>query len=56
MREMEADPFGGDVRPVKGERALFRRRVGDYRIAFTVNFEKGEVAILRVGHRSKFYD
>jgi mRNA-degrading endonuclease RelE of RelBE toxin-antitoxin system len=40
----------------KGERGIFRRRVGDYRISFTVNFEKDEVAVLRVGHRSKFYD
>jgi mRNA-degrading endonuclease RelE of RelBE toxin-antitoxin system len=53
---MEVDPFGGDVKPVKGARGLFRKRVSDYRIAFTVNFEKGEVAVLRVGHRSKFYD
>jgi len=53
---MEVDPFRGDVRLTKGARGLFRKRVGDYRIAFTVNFEKDEVAILRVGHRSRFYE
>jgi mRNA-degrading endonuclease RelE of RelBE toxin-antitoxin system len=52
---MELDPFGGDVRPIKGVQGVFRRRVGDYRMSFTVNFELGEVAILRIGHRSKFY-
>ena len=53
---MQNDPFGGDVRPIKGAQGVFRRRVGDYRISFTVNFELGEVAVLKVGHRSKFYD
>jgi mRNA interferase RelE/StbE len=53
---MEVDPFVGDVKPIKGVRGLFRKRVGDYRIAFTLDFEKDEVAVLRIGHRSKFYD
>ena len=56
LREMEADPFSGDVKPIKGVKGVFRRRVGDYRISFTVNFELDEVAVLRLGHRSKFYD
>lgn len=54
--EMQNDPFAGDVRPIKGAQGVFRRRVGDYRLSFTVNFELGEVAVLKVGHRSKFYD
>jgi mRNA-degrading endonuclease RelE of RelBE toxin-antitoxin system len=37
---------------VKG---LLRRTVGDYGIAFTVNFEKSEVVVLKVGRREKFY-
>lgn len=53
---METDPFAGDVRSIKGEAGVFRRRVGDYRVSFTVNFELGEVAVLKVGHRSKFYE
>jgi mRNA-degrading endonuclease RelE of RelBE toxin-antitoxin system len=53
---MQDDPFAGDVRPIKGAPGVFRRRVGDYRVSFTVNFELGEVAVLRVGHRSKFYE
>lgn len=55
IKDMERDPFSGDVKPLKGIRGVFRRRVGDYRIAFTVNFEEDEVAILRIGHRDKFY-
>ncbi len=53
---MELDPFRGDVKPIKGIRGVFRRRVRDYRVSFTVNFEKDEVVILRIGHRSKFYE
>ncbi|MDG7040468.1 MAG: type II toxin-antitoxin system RelE/ParE family toxin [Nitrososphaerota archaeon] len=56
FREMESDPFAGDIKTLKGLKGVFRRRVGDYRVAFTVNFERDEVIILRVGHRSKFYE
>jgi mRNA-degrading endonuclease RelE of RelBE toxin-antitoxin system len=55
LREMATDPFSGDVKPIKGVRSLLRRRVGDYRISFTVNFEKSEVVILKVGRRESFY-
>ncbi len=52
---MATEPFGGDVKPVKGVRGVLRGRVGYYRIAFTVNFEKSEVVILRVSRREEFY-
>lgn len=55
IRGMSTEPFTGDVKPIKGIRGLFRRRVGDYRIAFTINFEKGDVVILRVDRRERFY-
>ena len=53
---MESDPFAGDIKTLKGLKGVFRRRVGDYHVAFTVNFERDGVIILRVGHRSKFYE
>jgi mRNA-degrading endonuclease RelE of RelBE toxin-antitoxin system len=55
IRQIAAEPFSGDVKPIKGVKGLLRRRVGDYRIAFTVNFEKSEVVIVRVSRREKFY-
>jgi len=55
IREMATDPFSGDVKPVRGVKGVLRRRVGDYRIAFTINFENAEVIILRAGRRDKFY-
>jgi len=55
IRGMATEPFTGDVKPIKGVRGIFRRRVGDYRIAFAINFEKGDVVILRVDRRERFY-
>lgn len=52
---MSSDPFSGDVKPIKTLRGVFRRRVGDYRVTFTVNFEVSEVVILKVARRGKFY-
>ena len=53
---MSVDPFEGDVKPLKGIAGVFRRRVGNYRIAFSVNFNESEVVILKIGKRGKFYD
>jgi mRNA-degrading endonuclease RelE of RelBE toxin-antitoxin system len=43
------------VKPIKNVKGLFRLRVGDFRLAFTVNFEKNQVIILKAGRRDKFY-
>jgi mRNA interferase RelE/StbE len=55
IRQIATEPFSGDVKPIKGVKGVLRRRVGDYRIAFTVNFEKSELIVLRVGRREGFY-
>jgi len=52
---MAMDPFSGDVKPIRGIKGLLRRRVSEYRIAFTINFENAEVIILRAARRGKFY-
>jgi len=52
---METNPFTGDIRPVKGLKGVFRRRVGDYRIFFTVLFEENTVVVLKISHRSRAY-
>ncbi len=53
---MSVDPFERDVKPLKGIAGVFRRRVGNYRIAFSVNFNESEVVILKIGKRGKFYE
>ncbi|MGB9660120.1 MAG: type II toxin-antitoxin system RelE family toxin [Nitrososphaerales archaeon] len=36
IKNMELNPFSGDVKPIRTLKGVFRRRVGDYRIAFVI--------------------
>jgi mRNA interferase RelE/StbE len=36
--------------------ADYRIRVGDYRVLFDVDWERGEIQILKIGHRRNVYD
>ena len=53
--EMEADPMAGDVIPLKGPewKDRFRKRVGPYRIIFTLNRKAMTVAISAILLRSE---
>ena len=55
LKEMELDPFRGDVKPLKGLKGAFRRRVGAFRIIFTIDFEEGVIVVLRIGSRERVY-
>jgi len=55
--ELADTPRPPDSRQLKGRLGFLRRlRVGNYRVAFSVDDEAAEVIIWRVGHRDKFYD
>jgi mRNA interferase RelE/StbE len=41
---------------VRTEEGIWRIRIGDWRVAYTVDDATPEVAVIRVGHRSDFYD
>jgi len=43
------------VKPLKGLKGVFRRRVGKYRVAFIVNFEKNEVVVVKLAKKEEFY-
>jgi mRNA-degrading endonuclease RelE of RelBE toxin-antitoxin system len=46
LNEMKGNPFSGDVVPLKGEyKGLFRRRVGSWRIIFSVNPEQRVILV-----------
>jgi mRNA-degrading endonuclease RelE of RelBE toxin-antitoxin system len=51
MASMSADPLSGDVVKLKGQ-AAFRRRVGDYRIIFSVDFRAFAVGIADIQRRT----
>ena len=55
LREMELDPFSGDIKSLKPLRGMFRRRVGDYRVIFSVDFEHSEVIVFKVSQRERVY-
>jgi mRNA interferase RelE/StbE len=55
------DALADDPRPpvcvrVKSEADLWRIRVGDWRIGYEINDAASEVTIIRIAHRSEFYD
>jgi mRNA-degrading endonuclease RelE of RelBE toxin-antitoxin system len=53
--EMEADPLAGDVIPLKGPewKDRYRKRVGSYRIIFTLDRKTALVAISAILIRSE---
>ena len=48
---MEVDPLAGDIVKLKGTDA-FRRRVGNYRIIFTINADHGVVLVMDILRRT----
>lgn len=53
--EMQEDPFAGDIKPLKGAgwEGRYRKRVGRYRIIFSVDHPKRSVAISAILIRSE---
>jgi mRNA interferase RelE/StbE len=53
---LASDPRPSGCLKVKSEEGVWRIRVGDYRIGYTVDDAANEVVIIRIGQRSEFYD
>jgi mRNA-degrading endonuclease RelE of RelBE toxin-antitoxin system len=52
LGEMEENPFHGDIAKLKGQAGTLRRRVGDWRIFFDVDFDRRVVQILAIERRT----
>jgi mRNA interferase RelE/StbE len=52
---LASNPRPGGCLKVKSEEGVWRIRVGDYRVGYTVDDAAIEVVIIRIGHRSEFY-
>jgi mRNA interferase RelE/StbE len=50
------DPRPSGCVKVQSEEGVWRIRVGDWRVGYTIDDDAKEVLIIRVGHRSEFYD
>ena len=58
-RELEAlasQPRPSGVKKLQGERDLWRIRIGEYRVIYSVNDRNRVVDVVRVRHRSKAYE
>lgn len=52
IRTMAEDPFSGDILKLEGQNNRWRRRVGSYRIFFTVDTRSRVVAVSAVVRRT----
>ena len=50
----DARPDG--CRRVLSEPGVWRIRIGDWRIGYTITDDQAEITVLRIAHRSDFYD
>jgi mRNA interferase RelE/StbE len=55
--QLQDDPFPPGIEQLKGHRdpVLYRLRVGDYRVLYTVDTATKTVTIFGVGHRREVY-
>ena len=49
---MRSDPFGGDVKRLKGPGTAWRRRVGNYRIIYDLDLERHIIDVLEIARRT----
>lgn len=56
IEALAKDPRPHGCRKLRGERFLWRIRIGDYRVIYAVYDDKHLVDIIAVRHRSKAYD
>ena len=49
---MEQDPFSGDIVRLKAQPIAWRRRVGDWRILFDVEFKQRRVLVHDIARRT----
>jgi mRNA-degrading endonuclease RelE of RelBE toxin-antitoxin system len=52
FEDMCSDPYGGDIKFLKGTDRTLRRRVGAWRVLFEVHADRRLVVILGVARRS----
>ena len=55
INKLELNPLPSGIRVIKGERGLFRLRVGAYRVLYQIDYEKKEIPIISIGKREDIY-
>lgn len=57
LRAIYALPEGADIKPLKGKKGkgLYRLRVGDYRIIYSIDNGKLIICVIDAGNRGQIY-
>ena len=53
---LAAEPRPHGCRRVVSEEGLWRLRIGDWRLGYQINDSDQEISIIRIDHRSSFYE
>ncbi len=58
LQQLEQEPrLHPNIKPLKGEYSgLFRYRIGDYRIIYSIEDEIVQVFVIAIAHRSQVYE
>ena len=58
LRAISRLPEGNDIKPLKGKRTkgMYRLRVGDYRVIYTVDNGKLIIHVVDAGNRGQIYN
>ena len=49
-------PLGNDIKKLKGHENLYRLRVGEYRIIYSINDDELIICIIDAGNRGQIYN
>ncbi len=55
FEKLSSDPPQGDIKPLKGQRNIYRLRVGDLRILFSINENTGIIIVNEIVPRGEAY-
>ena len=51
---LKNDPYGQNSQKLEGSKG-YRIRIGDYRVVYTIDKEKQNLLIIKIGHRKEIY-
>lgn len=52
IQSLPNDPFTGDIQKMKGEKSVWRRRIGSYRLFYEILSEEKVIHVFRVERRT----
>jgi mRNA interferase RelE/StbE len=55
IKELGNDPFPSDVKKIKGERDVYRIRIGAFRVLYKIISKNDTILVFRVDKRSRVY-